>query len=501
VTVPTRHLGWSIVKNIGGQSIGRLLMTVLRFVVAAIIIKVAGKDSFGEYTLVLSILLIGEWLVDFGLTDICVREVCRDASRERVWLGALATAKLVQFVIACGLLGGAVLVLGYRAEIAQAVVVGCVGVGAYAIGQLYKAHFKCRMQMERDVAAEVLSVVVLAGLVFLACRENLGIVGLVACQSVSRVVYLLTMWALGRGAVRLAGLVAPGPEAWSMFRWAWPLGLSGLCAAVFDQLDTLMLYRLSGPGEVAHYSGAMRFVWPVTVIVQAIAGSVFPILATSWGQDQARFRLVFQRSIDLSVFIAAGAVASVHCGSDALIGLFGQQMSEAALVLRIVVWAVFARAINNALVVSFVIAGGVRYAFIVAILGLAAKALALTVAIPKGGAVGAAYADVICEWLTGVVPMLLITQHLVKSRVDWMILVKTGAAVGLVVGIAELCGVRGTWIGLGIGVVGFPVLALAFRSLSISELKMLSGSVKGRFAPKAQAEPASEPPSAPEVGA
>jgi len=44
VSVPTRNLGWSIVKNIGGQTAGKLMLTVARFVIAAIIMKIAGKD-------------------------------------------------------------------------------------------------------------------------------------------------------------------------------------------------------------------------------------------------------------------------------------------------------------------------------------------------------------------------------------------------------------------------------------------------------------------------
>lgn len=485
MSLPARHLGWSIVKNIGGQSVGRLVLTIARFVIAAIIVKVAGKDAFGEYMLVLSLLLIGEWLADFGLTDICVRAICRDPSSEPRQLAALGLAKAVQGLCACLILGGVVLAMGYSQQIMISVGVGCAGILCYAAAQVYRAHFKARMFMERDVAAEMVGVMVMAPLTYVACRQGMSLPWLVGCHAISRVVFLCCMYLFTRGQVRVASGGGTGAAARAAFLIAAPLGLSGLCAAVYDQLDPIMLHKMlgdDGPGAVAHYSGAMRFVWPVTVIVQAIAGSVFPILAASWGTNDHRFRLVFQRSMDLSVFVAAGAVASVYGGSEALIGIFGHEMSEAAEVLRLLVWAVFARAINNALIASFIVAGGVKFAFIVAILGVATKFTALWFLIPTMGAKGAAYADVACEWLTGVVPVLLITQRLIGFRVQWIILAKVGAAVAAAIALAELAGVRGGWVGLGIALVVYPSVAMGLGAISLRELRMLGGSVKGRFA-------------------
>jgi O-antigen/teichoic acid export membrane protein len=486
VSVPTRHLGWSIVKNIGGQSAGKLALTVARFVIAAIIVKVAGKESFGEYALVLSFLLIGEWLADFGLTDICVRAICQDPGSESEHLGALGLAKLVQGLGACVVIALAVVAIGYPTRILEAVGVGSIGMLCYAAAQVYRAGFKVRMQMERDVAAELLGVLVMVPLTYAACVRGLGLPWLIGCHAVSRFVFLMSLALFSKVRARHLWSLRASAEARAAFLVAAPLGISGLCAAVYDQLDPILLHRLSGPGEVAHYSGAMRFVWPVTVIVQAICGSVFPVLSASWQKDSARFRLVFQRCMDLSVFVAAGAVATVYCGSEALVGLFGKEMAESAEVLRILVLAIFARAINNALVVSFIVAGGVKFAFFVSVASLVAKFIVLIIVIPRHGSIGAAYGDVACEWLTGVLPVLLITQRLIRYRVQWTILLKTGVAIAAAVALTEVLGLRGGWVGMGVGMLVFPAVAMMLRAIDPRELKMLKGSVKGRFATRSE---------------
>lgn len=489
MSLPTRHLGWSIVKNIGGQSVGRLLLTVARFVIAAIIVKIAGKESFGEYTLVLSFLLIGEWLADFGLTDICVRTICQDPASEPEHLGALGLAKVVQGIGACVIIAGAVVAIGYPMHILAAVAVGGLGVLCHAAAQVYRAGLKVRMQMERDVAAEFIGVVVMVPLTYLACVRGLGLPWLIACHAVSRMVFLACMAMFSSIRAPKFWSVGASAEAKAAFLIAAPLGISGLCAAVYDQLDPILIHRLAGPGEVAHYSGAMRFIWPVTVIVQAISGSVFPILSAAWGKDQARFRLVFQRCMDLSMFVAGGGMACVLCGSEALVGLFGKEMGQSAEVLRLLTLAIFARAINNALVVSFIVAGGVKYSFYVSIAGLVLKFIVLMIVVPRYGSVGAAYGDAACEWLTGVLPVLFITQRLIGYRVQWWILLKVGAAIAISVGLAELFHVRGGWVGLGMANIVYPTAALALGALSLREMRMLKGSVKGRFASRSEGEP------------
>src|SRR5580765_8839691 len=86
---------WRAVKNVGSQVGGRLFLTVARFGVAAFIVRRSGIDAFGEYALILSLLLIAEWLVDFGMTDVAVRAICQDPRHERRLLRSLFTAKLI----------------------------------------------------------------------------------------------------------------------------------------------------------------------------------------------------------------------------------------------------------------------------------------------------------------------------------------------------------------------------------------------------------------------
>src|SRR5262249_17491097 len=77
VTVPTSNLGWSVFKNSIVLIAGRLSISLSRLIVAGLVIRGYGRDIFGQYSLVFGTLAIAEWLVDFGTTDVFVRDISR----------------------------------------------------------------------------------------------------------------------------------------------------------------------------------------------------------------------------------------------------------------------------------------------------------------------------------------------------------------------------------------------------------------------------------------
>ena len=71
-----------ILRNTAAQMVGRVAIALLRLAVAAIIVRVFGAGTFGEYALVFGLLAFAEWIVDFGTTELFVREGARDPARE-----------------------------------------------------------------------------------------------------------------------------------------------------------------------------------------------------------------------------------------------------------------------------------------------------------------------------------------------------------------------------------------------------------------------------------
>ena len=87
---PPPNLLRSVVRNTVSLTVGRIALALVRFVVALVIVQRAGLHSFGDFALILSFILVAEWLSDFGLVDIAVRQIASDRRR---WDGSSAPSR------------------------------------------------------------------------------------------------------------------------------------------------------------------------------------------------------------------------------------------------------------------------------------------------------------------------------------------------------------------------------------------------------------------------
>src|SRR5947209_6237113 len=84
----------ALARSAASQFGGRVALSLGRLAAALLIVHAAGVEAFGGYTLVLQYVFLAEWLVDFGQTDVAVRDMARDPLAEPAIRAALARLKL-----------------------------------------------------------------------------------------------------------------------------------------------------------------------------------------------------------------------------------------------------------------------------------------------------------------------------------------------------------------------------------------------------------------------
>ncbi len=482
------NLGWSIVKNAVSQMAGRLFLSAARLGIAAIIVRQAGSERFGEYSLLLSVLLIAEWLVDFGTTDIAVRAICQRPERQGVLLASLCVIKAAQAVTVFALLIGALYGLRYPAHIVHAGIVGGLGLFFYAGVLIWRTFFRCTMRMERDVAGEVVGILVMAPAVWFASAANASVVTLVACYTLSRAVFFAAVVLFGRREMSFGVPRMRGEDGWGVFRAALPLGFVGLLVCAYDTLAPLMLSKMGDMRDVAYYSCAMRFVFPVIIIIQAISGTVYTPLATYWKESTANFKRTQQHALESAVLIGAGLFCILNASAEWLVALVGPEMAAAATLLRILSFGVIARSISTMMSPLVIVAGRQHQALWLTIILVICKAAAFSWLIPRHGRLGAAIGDVGVEAVVGMVPMILISQYLAGVWLQWKRICVTVLCAFLALLACRLLGIMGTiWAGMLVAPV-YLGLALTLGGVPLERLRELHRSVVGRFRPQSASE-------------
>ncbi|HET6265719.1 MAG TPA: oligosaccharide flippase family protein [Usitatibacter sp.] len=469
----------SIAKNAFSLTGGRMLLALLRFVVALVIVQRAGIDRFGEFALILGFVFVAEWLSDFGLTDIAVRQVSADPSRRTATLTAFALSKALQSLIAAATMGCAIALLGYPQHMVRAGLIAAAAVIFYGGVQVYRVEFRLRMTMERDVAAELFCAVVLLASVWFVTRGPVSVEMLALCYAISRAVNLLA-----------AGLLAGG---WPHFKLghnhsgelrllaaaALPLGMTGLLVSVYDAMDAIALSQWSTNAEVGIFSVATRTVALAVVAEQALATAVFPVLAAQWVQDRGAFARTMQAILDWGTVFGAGLFCALHAGAHGLGALVKHDSGAIAEVLQLLSIALLAKVIVTLVSPMVVIAGRLFFTVWISVLVVAAKLVGLMVLAPLG-AMGAAAAYLIAEVGVGLIPTVILCQRAAGMQLRWSVPLRALAAACAIAAACRWLGLEGTLVHGALAFAAFMALATALGAVRLQPLRQLFTAIAQR---------------------
>ena len=474
----------SLARNAASQIIGRLALSLGRLAAALMVVRLLGPADFGAYALVLQFIFLFEWLVDFGQSDIGVREMLQRPDDEHTVFAALVRLKLIQGVLLALALPCLLLVLDYPAAIIEAGIAGGVSIACSAGVQVFRTRFKLRMRMERDVAAEIGGLAIVLPLTLAACLAGLGTPALIASYAAGRAAFLALVILFSRDVPWIGP--GPGADSWHLFRHALPLGIGGLLVSLYDSLATVMLSKLTDLEHVAQFAAATRFVFPVIIIVQALGSVFFPPLAAAYGTNPARFRKLQQASLDIAVFVGGGLFAGIFAGAGFLMDLMGARVGEASGVLQLMTIVVLARAITTSMSPLLIVSHRQGRALWLTVLSVALQFGALMVLVPLYGIMGAAIGYLGIELLVSVVPVSVIGQVATGVRLNWSTPLRLIACGGVAVGLCAFLPLeRSIWAGILAGLI-YLALVLGTFTISIASLRSLAADIR---APRAAPSP------------
>ncbi len=462
-----------ILRNTGAQMFGRVVIALLRLVVAAIIVRVFGAGTFGEYALVFSLLAFAEWIVDFGTTEIFVREVAREPAREPALLRIVTALKLVQVPLATVTLALGVLVLGYPEHVVQAALVGGMSLAFYAGILVFRVTFKAHLALEREVAAEAVSVVAMIVMVLATVRLGGGLVALVAADVASRAIFLALCMAFGR---RKFALSVKGVTAADM-KWgatiSMTVGVIGLLVAAYEMVDLLLLSKLATTVELGYYSSAQRLLWPAFLALASIGGTLYPITARYWPAERTRFTDACQRGLDAVVVLAGVAISSVLAAAEFYLGLLGPDLVAGAPALRLLSLLVFIKAISSTLGPVLFVVHAQRQTLFFIVVAVAMRAVAIALLVGRFGYLGAAYGAILVELAFGAAPTVYLLRKYGELHLRWTASLKVALAIAAAAGASAALLPGASLAAAALAPIVFLAGAAALGALKIADVRLL----------------------------
>jgi O-antigen/teichoic acid export membrane protein len=466
VSTQAEQLRRSVFRSSSVQLAGRAFLALSKLLIASLVVRAFGPERYGEYSLVLVLTVVPEWIVDFGLNDIFAREISRRPAEQVHLLRILTASKTIQVVTAYLGLVALVFALRYPPHVTRAALIAGTGLLFYGGVLVYRSLFKATLTLERDVLGEAVSVVVLIPLLAAACMAHASLETMALCYAASRLVFFVVAVLLGRRTFRIGtGGVTSAEVRWG-FREAAAIGMAGFLVGVYEVVDTIVLSKMATPEQLGFYSGAQKLVWPLLTGFAVVSTTVFPVLSSCFGRDDERFREYFQGGVDAVILLAAASLSGVAGAATFFTGILGPTMGPAAPVLRVLALLCLVKAVTSTVGPVLYVTGAQRHALWVTGLATFVKATALILLVGRYGAMGAALGSLVVEVVAGFLPTLLVVQHFARCRLRLTVFAKTVCALVIAHGTTAMLGLEGRLAG-GITASGlFVVLALlsgAFR--------------------------------------
>ncbi len=464
--IPSRNLGWRIFKNSATQAAGRVFIALLRLLIFGAIVRSLGTGTFSEYSLILSILMIADWLVDFGTGDIFVREVSRQPQRTTRLLRVLTATKFLQIPTALVIVAAILLVLQYRTQIVLAGLVGATNVVFFAGVLVYRGIFRATLTMEREIAAEMVSVLIMLPLVLLVCAYGGGLIALVGCHTISRAVFCGGCFLLGRSRYRPSVRGVSWPDVRSSLVSSAPIGVIGFLVVGYEILDLVLLSKLAGLSDLAYFAGAQKLVWPLLVVLGSVGGSFYPVIASYWPHARDQFERACQRALESTMLVAGLAICTIIAGAEFFMGLLGPDLVAGALALKVLAVLCAVKAISTTLGPVLYVVNAQKKALKLVVIAVAVKTAVISALAWRFGYMGVVFGALAVEICFVAAPSLYLVQRLTGYRLRW--------GVPLKVAIITAAAVLASWLVLPTG----GLLAAALAPAIYVPLALLSGAVR-----------------------
>ncbi len=470
---PRVHSVRRVLRNTLALAIGRNLIALARLALLAIVARGLGTDVFGQYALLIALLMIAEGLLDFGSNEIFVREVTSNQARRTHLLRVLTAGRLLHAPLAWAMLVVAALLLGYDRAIVQAAAVGGISLLFFGGVMVYRVVFRTELTMEREIVADFVSVIaMLAGVLWVSTQGG-GIVAVMACHAVSRAVYFAAATWLGRSDFRysIAGV------CWADLVWSWKacaaVGTAGFMVMMYDPLDVLMLSRLASFEDTARFAAAQRLAWPLLITLASVSGTLYSVAAGAWPHDMPRLERACQRGLDAVVVAGLAVVSGAIAGAEFLLSLIGTELSNGAPAFGVLVVLCVVKSISSTVGPLLLVVGAQRMALVIVGNALVFKLVAGMAVIPAHGFVGLAWSALAVEVFFVAIPALFLVRRLVCIKLQYGTALRAAAIclVSVLVTQAWL-GPHGLWPAL-LAPALYLSLALATRTLRLSELNQL----------------------------
>jgi O-antigen/teichoic acid export membrane protein len=415
----TSDAGAAAIRGGALRTGGYVAGVAVSVVSSALLLRHLGVVQTGDYVTVLSLVTLTCGAIDTGLAAIGVRELSTLPARQApAFFRSLFGLRLV--CITAGVLIALVVAAfsGYSSTLVLGTLLAGGGFVLLSTQTSYTLPLLAGLRLRAVTAVEVLrqigTAVVIVALVLVGAP-------------------LLSFWAatipagvaataLGAFLVRRSTSLLP---AFDRAVWRSLLGrtlsysMAAAVGVIYLRLAILIMSHVASGLQTGYYGASFRIIEVLFVVPQLLVGSTLPIFSRAARDDRARLNYALGRTFDASLLLGGAVGLSLVTGASFIISVVaGPKFAPAAAVLRIQGVSLIATFAGAVLAYALLSLGRYRQILVINLVVLSLSGVLTAVLASKYGAVGAAGATTIVEFLYTAILAVAVVRAGIRPQVS-----------------------------------------------------------------------------------
>lgn len=432
-------MGQSIFSNVIIAAVSRVIVLLLGLLATALMVRIVSVESFGAYSLVLTIGTFLQLFADFGLYLTASREIGAEQGKAGTVMHHIVSLRMVLLVLMFSVGLCSFLFIPSLQGLSSVFFILALGLMAQSLSQLMMGVFQAYGSVWRATVGDIVGrVVQVAGLGYLflhsgqdplsgiATTFSLGLVGS----------FLAHILLVPRRNTLFPKISIP---VWRyLLKNSWPIGLMLVLNVIYFRSDILILSFFRSAEEIGWYALAYKIIENGLFFPAMLGGLLLPHISAALASDsRARAEGLLSQGLVLSMCIAIIIVAVLFVFAAPLVEFIaGPGFTSSVILLRVLAFALAIMFVGNIFGFTLIALSQQRrlailYGFLVVFNGGMNILL-----VPRYGALAAAWTTVVTEGIaTAVASYWVYTRLSYRLPVVHIFSAMGGAIVSSYVGV------------------------------------------------------------------
>lgn len=393
----------SVFKNAGWIIGCKIMQSLINLVIGMITARYLGPSNYGVISYVASIVAFAMPIMQLGLKHTLVREFVKYPEKEGAILGTAMVLNILSSLFC--MIGSVAFVMVADAGDTETVLVCAF----YSLSLLFNATEMTQYWFQAKLLSKYPSLAALAAYIVVSLYKvyllvtQKGIVWFAFSNAIDYLLISVILLLIYRrmGSRRLSVDWSLGKELLSRSKHYI---IPSLMVMIFQHTDRIMIKLMVGETETGFYSAALTCIGITSFVFTAVLDSARPVIL----EEKERSRDVYEKRIVqlysvITCLSFAQSIGMTVLAKPLIYFLYGAEYSGAAGILAVSVWYITFGHYGSVRNIWILAEDKQKYLTGINVVGAGANVLLNLCLISVWGAVGAAVASVVTQFLTNVV--------------------------------------------------------------------------------------------------